>query len=132
MKHLPLVIALALGLSGCDLVKELGAKVAKAYPEETQMNLVIHSGYKMLVGGQAVSVFGMNDCPPADKNMKAIFGASPDEGSRSCIVIAPKTKTVSVIVSFPEGPSAETWTVEWSGNRSTLRRADGTFIAAAK
>jgi hypothetical protein len=125
-------MALAFGLSGCDLVKELGAKVASAYPEVTPMTLVIHPGYKMLVDGQAVSVFGSTECPSTENNMEEFFGASPDEGSRSCIVIAPDTKTVSVIAALPEGPSAETWTVERSGNRSTLRRADGTLIAAAK
>ena len=132
MKNLALTLVAALSLSGCDAMKELGSAVAKTYPEHAPMTLVIHSNYKMLVGGQPAQVFGSDVCPPADKFMKVLFGADPDEGTRSCVVITPETKTVSVTVLLPEGPSKESWTIERSGDRTMLRRADGTLLAAAK
>lgn len=128
MKKSALTLVAALSLSGCDAMQDLGSSVAKAYPEHAPMTLVIHSDYKMLVGGQQAQVFGSDVCPPADN----LFGSDPDEGTRSCVVITPETKTVSVTVQLSEGPSKESWTVERSGDRTMLRRADGTLLAAAK
>ncbi|WP_147464699.1 hypothetical protein [Pseudomonas cannabina] len=132
MKTVPLLLVLALGLSGCDAAKEQGANVTKN-SDRAPMTLVFKSGYKMLVDGQEVPIFGKDECPPANTNvMTSIFGPDPDDGQRTCVVIAPDTKTVSVSVGLSEGPADETWTVERSGGRTMLRRADGSYLAAAK
>lgn len=133
MKIVPLLLVLALGLSGCDAAMELGAQVAKIAPEHEPITVVIHSGYKMVVNGRAAPIFGKDQCPPANSDfMTEIFGSDPDAGQRSCIVIAPDTKTVSVTVGMPDGPTAEIWNVERTGDRTMLRRADGSYLAAAK
>lgn len=131
MKNVPLVMALAFALSGCDAAKELGAQAAKI-SNQAPMTLVIKPGYKMLVGGQPAPVFGSQKCPPGDKNMRELVGPDSDEGMPTCIVITPDTETVSVTVGFPNGPSAETWTVERSGDHTMLRRPDGSYLAEAK
>jgi len=131
MKYIPLVLVLALSLSGCDAAKELGAQVARN-SDHPPMTLVIKPAYKMLVGGQPAPVFGSQKCPPGDKKMRALVGPDPDEGMPKCVVIAPDTKTVSVTVGLPNGPSVETWTVERSGDHTMLRRADGTLLTDAK
>lgn len=132
MKNVPLLLVLALGLSGCDAAKELGAKVAKN-SDHAPLTLVFNSGYKMLVDGRQVPIFGKDECPPANTNvMTSIFGPDSDDGKRSCVVIGPDTKTVSVTVGLSDGPTDEIWTVERSGDRTMLRRADGSYLAAAK
>lgn len=131
MKHVPLVLALLLGLSGCDAAKELGAQIAKS-SNQAPMTLVFKPGFKMLVDGQPAPIFGSQKCPPGDEGMSALVGPDPDEGKPICVVIAPDTKTVSVTVGLPKGPSVETWTVERSGDRTMLRRADGSYLAEAK
>lgn len=121
MKLIPLLMALAFTLSGCDAAKEVGAQFVEKVPGHP-MTVVVQPGYKMLVNGQAAQVFGKDECPPS----------SPDEGKRLCIVIAPETKTVPVTVVLPSGPVEEVWTVERSADRTVLRRADGSYLAAAK
>lgn len=133
MKYAPFFFALVISLSGCDAAKDLGAQVAKTVPAHAPMTLVFHSGYKMVVDGREAPIFGKDECPPANTNfMTSIFGADSEDGTRSCVVIAPDTKTVSVTVGLPDGPTDEVWTVERSGDRTMLRRADGSYLAAAK
>ncbi|MFL1449440.1 hypothetical protein ACI77O_13665 [Pseudomonas tritici] len=131
MKHVPLILALALSLSGCDAEKELGSQVGKS-SDHAPITLFIKPGYKMLVSGQPAPVFGSQKCPPADTDMWKLVGPDSDEGMPTCIVIAPDTETVSVTVGFPKGPAAENWTVERSGDRTMLRRPDGSYLAEAK
>jgi hypothetical protein len=119
MNHLPLVLALAFGLSGCDALKEISDQFVVKAPGHPMV--VVEPGYEMLVDGQAAQVFGKDKCPP------------PDEGKRLCIVIVvPETKTVPVTVMLPGGPVDEVWTVERSADRTMLRRADGSYLAAPK
>lgn len=99
--------------------KDEGAQFVKKVPGHL---VVVQPGYKMLVNGQAAQVFGKDECPLS----------SPDEGKRLCIVIASETKTVPVTVVLPGGPVDEVWTVERSADRTMLRRADGSYLAAAK
>lgn len=131
MKTVPLVLALLIGLSGCDAAKELGAQVGKS-SDQSPMTLVLKPGYKMLVDGQPAPVFGYQKCPPGDKGMRDLVGSDPDEGKPICIVISPDTQTVSVRVELRDGLSEEVWTVEHSGDRTMLRRADGSYLSAAK
>lgn len=133
MKHGPLIFAFAITLSGCDATKDLGAQVAKTVPAQAPMTLVIHSGYNMLVDGREAPIFGKDKCPPAKTNvMTSIIGTDSNDDKRSCIVIAPDTERVSVTVGFRDGPTDEVWTVERSGDRIMLRRADGSYLAPAK
>lgn len=136
MKYPALCIALAVCLSGCDAANDLATRVGKvAQPNvgtHEPMTLVIKSGYKVIVGGRPASIFGRDTCPPSNtKFMTALFGPSADDGTSSCVVIAPDTKTVVVTVGTPDGTTDEVWTVERSGDRTMLRRADGSPIAAA-
>lgn len=132
MKNVPLLFVLALGLSGCDAAKELGTTFAKN-SDHVPMTLVFNSGYKILVDGREVPLFGKDECPPANTNaMTSIFGPDSEDGKRSCVVIAPDTKTVSVTVGLSDGPTDEILTVERSGDRTMLRRADGSYLAGAK
>ncbi|WP_427121379.1 hypothetical protein [Pseudomonas aeruginosa] len=121
------VAALAL-LAGCDAAKEAITEIVK---EEQPMTLVFPAGYMAQVGGKAVPIFGADPCPSADKYMKVLFGPEPDEGQRVCVVVAPESKTVNVLVGGGERPELETWTVERDGNRTMLRRADGSYVAEA-
>lgn len=121
MKFIPLVMALAFTLSGCDAAKEIGAQLMEKAPGHP-VTVVVQPGYKMLVNSQTAQVFGKDECPPS----------SPDEGKRLCIVIAPETKTVPVTVVLTGGSVDEVWTVERSADRTMLRRADGSYLAAAK
>ncbi|HGY2474936.1 TPA: hypothetical protein ACNU8V_006424 [Pseudomonas aeruginosa] len=129
MKTVFLALAAITLLAGCDAAKEAMNQVVK---EQQPMTLVFQSGYKMLVGGKPAPVFGTDECPKADKFMKAIFGPEPDEGQRACVVIAPDTSSIDVLVGFADGPKRETWTVERDGDRTMLRRADGSYLTEAK
>ena len=42
------------------------------------------------------------------------------------------TSRLSVLVGLKDGTTREIWTVEHSGDRTMLRRADGSYLAAAK
>lgn len=135
MKHAVIALIVALGLSGCDAAKELGSSVSKTmldnYPNK--MTLVIHSGYQMLVGGQPAKVYGTEECPPADKYMKMLFGSDQYEHVQQCVLIASDTKSVTVTVVLPDGSaSKEAWAVERIGEQVMLRRADGSLLAEAK
>jgi hypothetical protein len=134
MKHAVIALVVAFGLSGCDAAKELGSAVSKTMDDNKshQMTLVIPSGYKMIVGGQQAKVYGAEECPPASDFVKFLFGPDPDEGVKSCVVIAPDTKTVTVTVGLPSGASKETWAVERKDDRVMLRRADGSLLAASE
>lgn len=129
MKALLIALGLASALSGCDAANELAAKVAQ---DQRPMTLGFHSGYKLNVGGQSAPVFGTDKCPPADPVWEKIFGSDPDADKQTCILIPPNSKQVSVTVGLPTGLTAEVWNVERSGDRTMLRRGDGTLIVDAK
>ena len=63
--------------------------------------------------------------------MKVLFGPDPNAEQRACVVVAPDTSSVDVLVGFADGPARETWTVERDGNRTMLRRADGSYLTDA-
>lgn len=125
MKALLIALVVAGALSGCDAANELAAKVAQDQPP---MTLAISSGYKLNVGGHPVPVFGTEKCPPVDPFWEKIFGSDPDADKKTCILITPNAKQVSVTVGLPTGLTAEVWSVERSGDRAMLRRGDGTLI----
>lgn len=134
MKHsmkLVLSALTACALTGCDAANDLATLMMSDYP--LAKTAVITPGYKMKVGNQDVPVFGSDICPSRnDASAWVIAGPYPrDSTSRSCIVITPETKSIRVQVVLPQGPETENWTVVRSAEGIMLRRADGTFIAAA-
>lgn len=129
MKQLPLFFVVLL-LQGCDAAKEIGAQVTKMLPDHEQLPLVFKPGYKMQVNGMSAPVFGKDECPSLTRWFPGLnFSPDADEGRRLCIVVGPETKTVPVTVVLPEGPIEEVWTVERSGDRTLLRRPDGSYLA---
>lgn len=129
MKNALFALVTLILLAGCDAANEALAKVVK---EQAPMTLVFLPGYKMLVGGQPAPVFGYDECPKGDGFMRVLFGPAPDEGEDVCVVIPPDAKSVKVLVGLPAGPTQETWAVERDGNRTMLRRADGSYLTEAK
>ncbi|MGG2621668.1 hypothetical protein [Pseudomonas aeruginosa] len=129
MKNFLFSLALLAFLAGCDAANEAATKVIQ---ESGPMTLVFHPGYKMLVAGKPSPIFGTDECPKADPFMKAFFGPEPDEGDKSCVVVAPETKSVEVLISSTGRPVKETWTVERKNDLTMLRRADGSYVLDAK
>ena len=130
MKNVFFALVITTLLAGCDAANDLVTKIASE--EQKPMTLVFNSGYMAQVGGKAVPIFGTDECPAADKFMKVMFGPEPDEGQRACVVVAPESKTVNVLVGGGSSPKPEVWTVERDGNRTMLRRADGSYVTEAK
>lgn len=79
------------------------------------MTLVIGPGYKVKGGGKTVSITCSEDCLASNKDV-GNFGGAVAEESRSCIVIKPATKTVSVLIGFQSGGIRENFTVIRSGD----------------
>ncbi|MFU4920766.1 hypothetical protein ACM7Z6_13380 [Pseudomonas aeruginosa] len=128
MKNTLFAVAALTLLAGCDAAKDAMSEIIK---EEQPMTLVFPAGYMAQVGGNAVPIFGTDPCPSADKYMKLLFGPEPDEGQRACVVVSPETQTVNVLVGGGERPELETWTVERDGDRTMLRREDGSYVTEA-
>ena len=133
MKSIILALAALTILSGCDAANDAISQIVK---EEQPMTLVFNAGYKVQLGGKVVPIFGNDVCPSADKLMRLLFGPEPDEGQRSCVVVAPETETVNVLVGSVDRPMqeewiAETWAVERDGEKTMLRRADGSYVLPA-
>ncbi|HBO5514605.1 TPA: hypothetical protein L4559_003499 [Pseudomonas aeruginosa] len=128
MKNFLISLAVLAFLAGCDAANEAATKVIQ---ESGPMTLVFHPGYKMLIDGKPSPIFGTDECPKADPFMNAFFGPDPDEGDKLCVVIAPETKSVEVLVSIAGQPVKEAWTVERNKGRTMLRRADGSYLADA-
>lgn len=133
MKSFILALAALTILSGCDAANDAISQIVK---EDQPMTLVFNAGYKVQLDGKVVPIFGNDVCPSADKLMRLLFGPEPDEGQRSCVVVAPETKTVNVLVGSVDRPMqeawiAETWAVERDGEKTMLRRADGSYVLPA-
>jgi len=133
LKSFILALAALTILSGCDAANDAISQIVK---EDQPMTLVFNAGYKVQLDGKVVPIFGNDVCPSADKLMRLLFGPEPDEGQRSCVVVAPETKTVNVLVGSVDRPMqeawiAETWAVERDGEKTMLRRADGSYVLPA-
>jgi len=119
----PILAAVALTLlTACDAGKDTIRAITNPGA------IVLHAGYKVQVDGKPVPIFGNDQCPSANKLIKVLFGPEPDEGQRSCLVVAPETKTVSVLVGSGDNPVHETWVVERECDMTMLRRADGSYV----
>lgn len=134
MKNTILALAALTFLIGCDAAKEAMSDIVK---DDRPMTLIINAGTKVQLDGKVVPIFGNDLCPSADKVMKALFGQEPHEGQRSCVVIAPETQTVHVMVGGDDRPlqerwAVEIWTVERDGDKTMLRRDDGSYVKPVK
>lgn len=134
MKNTILAFAALFFLTGFDDAKEALSDIVK---DDRPMTLIINPGTKVQLDGNVVPIFGNDFCPSADKVMKALFGQEPHAGQRSCVVIAPETQTVHVMVGGDDRPLQERWTVEtWTvvrdGDKTMLRRDDGSYVKPVK
>lgn len=133
MRLTPLVALLALGLTGCDAVQSsLEAEAQKSGGLVAPQTIVIRPGAKMSVSGQTAAVFGAQPCPYRQGFDSFVLEQDPDEGLMGCVIITPDTEEVTVRVSLPDGLSRETWLVERAHDETRLRRADGSYLAAAR
>lgn len=78
-----------------------------------------------------MNVIGVELHTPSRNELIRLAVAS-DEGQHACVVISPDTKSVDVLVGFPDSPARETWIVERDGDRTMLQRADGSYLTEAK
>lgn len=137
MKHLTLVLALALGLSGCDAAQDLGAKLHKQFRDDMgPMTFALVSGYKVTVDGQTFPIYGTETCPTAVPAKVFILGGGydyPGEGTSACVVVEPETEKVFVRRAMDGALVDEVWRVERAGEE-TLRlwTLDGKPVAAAE
>lgn len=136
MKHIPLVMALTLSLSGCDAVNELGAKLHKQFREDTgPMTFAFVPGYKVTVGGQTFPIYGKETCPEAVTAKVFILGGGygyPGQGSTDCVVVRPGTEKVHVRRVIDGGLIDEIWRVERDEKAVRLWTPDGKAVAAAE
>lgn len=126
MKHLPLLTALALCLSGCDAVSGSWHDLVASFTYQKPV-AVLAPKTKMVSENSTFEVTGTDSCPKGP--MLAILPNFP-----FCTVILPDTATVAAFVSgvgSQDDVSRETLSVERNGDTVRLRRADGTLLAIA-
>lgn len=136
MRHLPLVLALALGLSGCDAGQELGVKLHKQFRDgEGPMTFVFVPGYKVTIEGLTFSIYGTQLCPRAVTAKVFILGGGynyPGEGTTTCVVVDPKMAKVNVRRVMDGSVVDEVWRVERDEETLRLWTPDGKTVAAAE
>lgn len=129
MKQLVVAISMAL-LLGCDAASDAMKVILK---EDGPTTIVIRPGFELQLADKSLPFLG-NDICPVGEGQVASAGLAPYEGQRSCVVITPETKTVKVLVAKNPVPvdewELETWEVERDGDRTKLRRADGSYVVA--
>lgn len=111
------VVAVSL-LAGCDAIEDM----ASAQPSKP---IEIRAGYQVQIDGKQVAI--------------AIAGTSQcltDTSRHDCIVIAPDTKVVEVLVDdpvagYPGLPRREAWTVKQVGEQRQLISGKGSMVIPA-
>lgn len=119
-------------LAGCDLVSEVGHKVAALAGHNEPITLVIPPGYRVNIAGVSTPMFGFDKCPPPDETQRKLFNSGPVASEPICTVIKPDAATVEVLVGLPGGPERETWSVERAGDKTRLKRPDGTLVVSGE
>lgn len=132
MKLLLAVALSVLGLSGCDITRDLGEEVERAARLAAPQTIVIGPGQKAWIDGRAVSFSGVQPCPYRQGLDRLLPGQDLNEGSMSCVIISPDTKEVTVRVVMPGGISQQVWSVERDHGQTKLRLTDGSYLAALK
>jgi len=130
MKRSVLLMIIVFGMSGCDNAKQVAIQSVQTHSIEAPITLLISPGYKVKVGGERVPISGSEDCLVGDRDVVNLGRAAAEE-TRSCIVIKPTTKTVSVLIGFPKGAIREKWGVVRSGDKALLQRPDGSYVEYA-
>lgn len=132
MKLLAAVALSVLGLSGCDITRDLGEEVERAARLAAPQTIVIGPGQKAWIDGRALSFSGVQPCPYRQGLDRLLPGQDFNEGSMSCVIITPDTTEVTVRVVMPGGISQQVWSVERGRDQTRLRREDGAYLAAAR
>lgn len=135
MKHLPLIMALAFALSGCDAAKDWATELDKqARADMGPMTIVMVPGYKVAVDGQTFPIYGTEICPRAVTGKVFILGGTYDyreQGLKGCVVVQPRTQQVWVQRVVDGGVVKEAWRVEHGEDTMKLWTSDGKPVAAA-
>lgn len=98
-------------LAGCDTIEDMAsAQQPKA--------IEIGAGYLVQIDGQKVAIAGTSQC-------------LADTSRHDCIVIAPDTQVVEVLVGYPGQPRREVWTVKQVGEQRQLISGKGSPVIAA-
>ncbi|ELY4008020.1 hypothetical protein SMZ65_004385 [Cronobacter dublinensis] len=84
-------------------------------------SIVIPPGWQMNDHGKKAVVFGSSSCPGSNGNI------TTEEG---CVIIDNHTATVTVFVvdATAQSQRSETWTIERSAERTTMKRPDKSFV----
>ena len=87
-------------------------------------------GFKIVVNGAEVPVFGFDRCPQAALDPQNIFHI-PGEQAKACTVIPSYQSEVKVRMMLRSGPVVETWGVMRYGNMLSFRRPGGDLVVPA-
>lgn len=97
--------------------------LANAEKQSMAETVVVTPGYKMLLGGKSVPVFGDQPCARVDGSR--LQGAN-------CLVIDKDTASVQAQFVLDGKMATEVWTVERpSPDRTLLRRPNGDYVVRA-
>lgn len=109
------VVAVSL-LTGCDAIEDM----ASAQPSKP---IEIRAAYQVPIDSKLVAIAGTSQC-------------LTDTSRHDCIVIAPDTKVVEVLVDdpvagYPGLPRREAWTVKQVGEQRLLISGKGSMVIPA-
>jgi hypothetical protein len=113
-----LAVTVALALSGSLAVADTPAVITMG------------PGFKIVVNGAEVPVFGFDRCPQASLDPQNTFHI-PVEQAKACTIIPSYQNEVTVRMMLRSGPVVETWDVMRYGNLLGFRRPDGNLVIPA-
>ena len=135
MKIVPLIITLALGISGCDVVHQLGNKLHEQFRDEVgPMTFAFVPGYSVTADNRTFQIYGKEMCPEPVAAKVFVFGGGfgyPGQGSTGCVVVQPESEKVNVQRMNNGDLVDEVWRVERSEETLKLWTPDGKSVAAA-
>ena len=124
-------LAMVIALSGCDRIAGLYVSQAMQQSPTT----VISPGYKVLIKGELVPIFGNDKCPTQGGLMPMLFGEEPLEEQSNCLVLDKGKTSITVLVGYKSGLVTEQWVIRRQetrmGEREFLLRSDGEMVRAA-
>lgn len=121
-------------IAGCDAVGESMASL------EFDPTIIFPPGYEIQVSGQAVPIYGFDECPSQEALFSWVFDSQPFAGSQNCVVLSEDRPSVAVMIHLPSGPVTEVWTILRETNeseggrtyhRTRLQRPDGSPVIPA-
>ena len=98
-------------LAGCDTFEDMASA-------QQPKHIEISAGKQVQIDGQKVAIAGTSQC-------------LADTSRHDCIVIAPDTQVVEVLVGYPGQPRREAWTVKQVGEQRQLISGKGSTVIAA-